>query len=79
MDKFVANRWDQFCALVLPPNCSTVQRVEMRRAFYAGAQAFQRIMLDELAQLDDKAAAKMMLAIDGEFARFGREVAQGLA
>lgn len=35
----VNEMWDSFARAVLPPNCSTVQRWEMRRAFYAGCHA----------------------------------------
>ena len=34
----MAEQWDQFARAVLPPNCAPIQRQEMRRAFYAGAE-----------------------------------------
>jgi hypothetical protein len=35
----MAEQWDQFSRAVMAPNCSAIQRTEMRRAFYAGGQA----------------------------------------
>jgi hypothetical protein len=35
----LAAEWDKFAQHVLPPTCSAVQRTEMRRAFYAGAES----------------------------------------
>lgn len=37
--QLMAEQWDEFARAVLPKDCSTIQRQEMRRAFYAGAQA----------------------------------------
>jgi hypothetical protein len=34
----MAEQWDQFARAVLPPGTPPIQRQEMRRAFYAGAQ-----------------------------------------
>ncbi len=35
----VAEQWNEFARQVLPPNCSSIQRQEMRCAFYAGAES----------------------------------------
>lgn len=35
----LADLWEQFAAHVIPPEASAVQRKEMRRAFYQGANA----------------------------------------
>lgn len=45
----IAEQWDKFARLVLPPGCSMVQRCEMRRAFYAGAEGMMRCMLTEVS------------------------------
>lgn len=37
--QLMAEQWDQFSRSVLPAGCSVTQRQEMRRTFYAGAQA----------------------------------------
>jgi len=38
--RLIAEHWNNYARMVLPKNCPTVQRVECRRAFYAGAYAF---------------------------------------
>lgn len=35
----MAEQWDQFARRVFTPETPAIQRIEMRRAFYAGAQA----------------------------------------
>jgi hypothetical protein len=37
----MAEQWDSFARAVLPVGTSPLQRQEMRRAFYAGAQGGQ--------------------------------------
>ena len=37
--QLMAEQWDQFARQVLPASASAAQKQEMRRAFYAGAQA----------------------------------------
>jgi len=39
----IAEQWDAFSALVMPKDAPTLQRLEMRRAFYAGFEAALRI------------------------------------
>lgn len=39
MRKSLAGEWADFAAKIIPANASDVQRVECRRAFYAGAQS----------------------------------------
>ncbi len=39
----VQEKWDSFSLLVVPKDASPVQRQEMRRAFYAGAEAMMQI------------------------------------
>lgn len=36
--QMMAEQWDSFARAVIPRDASAVQRHEMRRAFYAGAQ-----------------------------------------
>jgi len=39
----IQEQWISFEALVVPKNAHKVQRQEMRRSFYAGAEAMMRI------------------------------------
>ena len=37
--KSIADAWDKYRQKVVPENCSLIQSMETRRAFYAGAQS----------------------------------------
>ena len=37
--KTIEEEWAGFSAMILPKGCSETQRVEMRKAFYAGAMS----------------------------------------
>ena len=37
--QLMAEEWDKFARGVLPAGCPAIQKTEMRRAFYAGAQS----------------------------------------
>jgi hypothetical protein len=52
--------WDGFERAVLPPNCSDVQRNEMRKAFYGGAGAMLA-MTSEIAGIENREAAVAVL------------------
>ena len=44
----MAEQWSDFRQLVYPPGTSDIQITECRRAFYAGAKAFQHIIMNLL-------------------------------
>ena len=46
--KTLAEEWSSYEARVLPKNAGDVQRIETRRAFYAGAGAFLACMQGNL-------------------------------
>lgn len=48
--------WDNYERAVLPPDASSIQREECRRAFYAGAAAFMAIMTRAAGQSGELAA-----------------------
>lgn len=75
----IADQWVDFERLVLV-NAGKVQRSEMRRAFYAGAQAVLRVTLDiAAADSSDDAGAAMLEGLHDECRRFGGEIAAGRA
>lgn len=41
----IQEQWDLFNSLVIPVNAPPIQKQEMRRSFYAGAQAMAKIQL----------------------------------
>ena len=40
----IAEAWDKYREKVVPENCSLIQKMETRRAFYAGAQSMLTIV-----------------------------------
>jgi hypothetical protein len=82
MTNRIANEWQNFERVLLDPaRAGRMQRQEMRRAFYAGAQSlFTLITLavspgDEITQAD----LTLMEDIDQELKQFGRDVQAGKA
>lgn len=76
----IQEQWEQFSALVLPPDLSAIQAQEMRRAFYAGVQAMINIQWeigDE--SISEAAGVQMLEGIHDECRRFALEIANGKA
>lgn len=42
----IREQWDSFDVAVVPKGCSALQRQEMRRAFYAGAESVLALFFD---------------------------------
>lgn len=77
----MAKQWTVFEAVVMSPTAPRIQRTEMRRAFYAGAEALLReIMgsLDPEAEVTD-ADTVIMDQIVAELTAFGEAVGRGEA
>lgn len=75
----IAQKWDTFRTLVLPPNASRVQVTEMRRAFYCGFQESMRILTEGVGQLPDEEGLAAIAALLDEANAFGRAVQTGNA
>lgn len=76
----LAEQWETFEAEVVPTNAGLIQRIEMRRAFYAGAASYgvviQAIALDTVSEA---ASMAMLEGLNDELARYLRELAAGRA
>lgn len=78
----MAEQWDCFARSVLHPSAPPVQRHEMRRAFYAGAQAFQFLILTTMNGPNEPVSAEELeMAVDlrTELAEFTELVKAGRA
>jgi len=77
----MAEQWDQFARAVLPTNCAPVQRQEMRRAFYAGAQGILFRVIASFAPESEPTASDMQVMEDlnQELQDFAKLVQQGRA
>jgi hypothetical protein len=71
--------WTTFAAQVLPVGCNAVQRVEMRRAFYAGAWSMFCIVSTEVPVLDEVPAMAALDSLRRECIAFRECVERGLA
>jgi hypothetical protein len=60
----VAEQWVSFEKAILPPNCSDVQRQEMRRAFFAGSFVVMDVLAEAMSDSDDMTAADETVMID---------------
>jgi len=71
-------QWSTFEAMVVPKKASPVQRQEMRRAFYAGAEAMMRIQWaigDE--NISEDAGVQILEGCYDEVRRFALQVQNG--
>lgn len=81
--KTIKAQWESFEAALLqeaPP----IQRQEMRRAFYAGAQSFFGIMQGSLSETDDpnevtEADLNLLDELEEELNQFAKDVVEGRA
>lgn len=77
----IQEKWDEFSRLVLPPACSTIQRWEMRRAFYAGVEGLFKLIIKDLTPGSEPQEADLEMLSDMtlELAEFGERIKQGTA
>ena len=79
--KLMAKLWESFSVAILPKGCGRIQRWEMRRAFYAGAQS---ILTEIMGILTDgteptEADLEIMHGIQEEFDDFVSDMLNGRA
>lgn len=77
----LAEKWDGLARRILPPGCSLVQKQEMRRVFYAGAESMMRCILGEISpgkevSPEDEA---VMENLDVELREFAKAMLEGRA
>lgn len=72
----IQHQWDAFRALVVPQDAPPMQVREMRRAFYAGAEAMSRINFAVGdANVSEQAGIEILEGVQDELARFAQQVA----
>lgn len=79
--QLMAEQWDQFSRRVLPVDASAVQKQEMRRAFYAGAQSILFRVIQALAPETEPTTEdiQVMEDVHQELQEFAKLVQQGRA
>lgn len=69
----VQSQWESFCKACLPADAPDIQRQEMRRAFFAGARAYQALCM-VATTLSDEGAEQVLTGLDEELQAFARGV-----
>ncbi len=79
--QLMAEQWNEFSRTVLPKDAGAVQRKEMRRAFYAGAQCILFRLIASFAPESEPTDAdlKIMQDLDQELQDFAKAVKAGRA
>lgn len=80
--QILAEAWARFDAHILDPiNASQIQRVETRRAFYAGALSLHTGIMNGISQADGvtEQDEALMEGLEQELAQFARDLAEGRA
>ena len=81
MRMLIAEKWNECARMILPADCSPLQRREMRRAFYAGVGGLLKAIMADLSDGPDGTPSDMhlMLSIDRELREFAQLVEDGRA
>lgn len=76
--KTLAKAWDTFCEEIMPSDAPTIQYVEMRRAFYAGAAALAKIT-NRIGGPDvsEEEAMSILNGVHRELGQFGIDLQNG--
>lgn len=74
----VQQQWEAFASLVIAKDAPPIQRREMKRAFYAGAQALLAITYN-LGGEDEDAGIQTLMSLDAELQMFALDIAEGRA
>lgn len=77
----LAAKWKKFRLLCIPPEAPAIQVIEMRRAFYAGAESLKRVMLDGVSDEEEMTNEDLtlMFSIEEELQQFATDVQNGVA
>lgn len=79
--QLMAEQWNEFARKVIPKDASPVQRQEMRRAFYAGAQSILFRVISAFAPETEPTEAdlQIMSDVNQELEDFAQAVKEGRA
>ena len=77
----MAELWDKFALIALPPDAPEFQRREIRRAFYSGAHGIMFKVINVLAPESDATEAdiRIMEDLHEELQEFAELIRQGRA
>ena len=70
----IAEAWDKYRETVVPKNCSLIQTMETRRAFYAGAQSMLVIVRSIGNTIDEDHGIAILEMLQEEQLEFLRSI-----
>ena len=74
----LAAKWNEYAACVIPLDAPEVQRVETKRAFYAGASAMWNFMsLVSANDISEDEGVNMLSGFEQELVHFAEQVVKG--
>lgn len=73
------DQWEKFSTLVVPKDAPPIQKIEMKRSFYAGAHAYFHLIAGDLCDVSDDAGVAMIEGWRQEIETFAAEVKAGRA
>lgn len=80
MNDRLARQWAEFDARVIPPDAPDVQRVEMRRAFFAGAWTmFTQMTGRSVTEVPDEQSEAVLQSLHDECVAFQQSLLRGEA
>ena len=71
--------WDSFLKVVISEDAPTVQKIEMKRAFYAGAKSFFNVQIQIPDGISKEAEEAMLSGLVDELEQFRAEIKNGRA
>jgi hypothetical protein len=79
--QLMAEQWNEFSSRIIPADAPAIQRKEMRRAFYAGAQAILFRVIAAFAPETEPTVEDLQIMedVDRELQDFAKAVKAGLA
>jgi hypothetical protein len=78
MKNTLQQHWESFSKIVIPEQASLIQVIEMKRAFYAGAQSFNAAQHNATNKnISENAGIEILKGLEDELIRFAIEVENG--
>jgi hypothetical protein len=72
--KFIEAIWETFEESVISPQAESIQRREMKMAFYAGAEAVMKVLREIDDNISEELGIKVLERLNDELVEFARQV-----
>lgn len=75
----ILEEWNTFSSEVIPADASEIQRIEMRRAFYAGACSIFNLVVNRSVEFSESEQVQRLSDLDDEVKDFANRIKDGTA